>query len=704
VNGITPPSELSVGVPLAGVSPTAGRADLLRVRREDIRRSLRERTNATLRQRFRLALALTLASYVLFLVNDVLQGAPHIGPLIWVKVAQFAAVAVAVVLMARPWGRENLVALVLGTTLFILAAATASAILRGNTTAHVLLLVAVTIGTGTLYPWGARAQAAVVAASLAFLVVTFYVVDGNPTAILRHPSTAALLTALVISFYLARDSDRYRWEIEERELALRLREEHFRTLIESASDLIVVVGADGRVRSVGPAVRALLGYEPRDWVGADFFAFVHPDDVAPLRDAVGASRAVPVSLEVRIRDSTSRWHVLLMTVTDLLGHAAVAGVVLHARDISARKEMEVELRRSEAALTALIESTSDSVWSVDRERRLTAMNAAVRTAMAKRYGTEVYVGQSLEERAPAEVVARWRTLYDRALAGERVVSEESFEQDGETRHYLISMNPILDHGEVSGAVVFSRDITELRRAVELARRNQAELTHVLRLGTIGEMASGLAHEINQPLGAIANYAAACNRRLEAGDLSDVDLRRGLELISCEALRAGEIIRRLRDLARKGEVSMEMVDLKRVIDSAVSLVTPEARLQGIEVRVEIADRLPRLFVDAIQVEQVILNLLLNSIEAMQDAPVKRVRIESRQVDGFVEVAVRDSGPGLAEGAHAHLFEPFFTTKSKGLGMGLAISRRIVEAHGGRLTGGANEDGRGSVFRFTLPLPR
>jgi two-component system sensor kinase FixL len=676
------------------------------VRREDVRRSLRAKTAAVLLRRLRIALGLTLASYGLYLVNDIGHGDPNLTVLLWIKVVQIAGVASVLVFLASARAARHIVGVALGVMLFVTVAATVSAIVRGNVSAHILLLVAVTVGTATMYPWGARAQAVLVASCLLLMSWAFQAVEGSALAILAHPSMAALLAAVVISLYLARDSERYRWQIEERELGLRMREEHFRTLLESAADLIVLLDAGGRVRSVSPAIRSLLGYAAKQWIGASLFELVHPDDVATLREAVAASRSssAPLTAEIRIRDAGSTWRVFLVTIADLLGHAAVEGIVLHARDISARKAMEVELRRSEAALSALIESTSDSVWSVDRERRLTAMNAAVRGAFADQFGIDVRIGQTFEDRVPPEIAARWRELYDRALAGERVTSEQSFARDGEMRHYLISMNPTRDHGEITGAVVFSREITELRRAAELARRNQAELTHVLRLGTIGEMASGLAHEINQPLGAIANYAAACKLRLDTGALSRSDLRRGLELISCEALRAGEIIRRLRDLARKGEVSMEMADPAAVVHSAVALVEPEARLQGISVRVETARDLPRLYVDPIQVEQVILNLLLNAIEAVQGSAIKRMVIESRRVNGYVEISVRDTGIGLPEEISAHLFEPFYTTKPQGLGMGLAISRRIVEAHGGRLTAAANGDGCGSVFRFTLPLPQ
>jgi len=278
----------------------------------------------------------------------------------------------------------------------------------------------------------------------------------------------------------------------------------------------------------------------------------------------------------------------------------------------------------------------------------------------------------------------------------------TFPIEGVPHHYLVSGSPIREGDAITGVVAFSRDITELHDTAELARRNQADLTHVLRVGTMGEVAAGLAHEINQPLGAIANYAAACSRSLDAGAAATHDLHRGLELISAEALRAGEIIRRLRDLARKGQESMQTVDLNSLVRNAVRLMEPEARLQSISLRVDTENELPSVYADPIQIEQVILNLMLNAIESMQSTADKLLSVRTGWVDGQVHVSIRDTGVGLDADHAERAFDPFFTTKPKGLGMGLAISRRIVEAHGGHLSGTANEEGRGSTFVFALPI--
>jgi signal transduction histidine kinase len=235
------------------------------------------------------------------------------------------------------------------------------------------------------------------------------------------------------------------------------------------------------------------------------------------------------------------------------------------------------------------------------------------------------------------------------------------------------------------------------------RQHQAELAHAARLSTLGEMAAGLAHELNQPLAAIVSWATGCQVRIEAGT-ADIDtLARVVSEISDEAIRAAEVLRRIREFARSGEIKRERVDPNELVRGAARLATGDARRGGVDVSLALADDVPAVEVDRVQISQVVVNLLLNAFEAMGGTKRGERRVElatARATDG-VEVTVRDSGEGLAAAVQHTLFDPFVTTKEDGLGLGLAISRRIVEAHGGRLWATAN-DGRGAIFHFTLPL--
>lgn len=240
-----------------------------------------------------------------------------------------------------------------------------------------------------------------------------------------------------------------------------------------------------------------------------------------------------------------------------------------------------------------------------------------------------------------------------------------------------------------------------RRSRLALERHQAELAHVLRVAAMGEMAAQLAHELSQPLGAVANYAAGARRRLQAGAVPAADLIDVVERIAREALRGGAIIRRLRELLQKTEPHRVPVNLNALVRDVAELVEGEARERGIAVHLILHPDLPVIDADAVEIEQVLINLTRNAVEAMQraDGAGRTLSIETRRGERRgVEVLVRDTGPGLA-GDPAAIFEPFYTTKPGGLGMGLAICRTIVELHGGTLA--ATSSPQGATFRFTLP---
>ncbi len=361
-----------------------------------------------------------------------------------------------------------------------------------------------------------------------------------------------------------------------------------------------------------------------------------------------------------------------------------------------------ELRSSQAAVGAVIENATDAIWAVDRDANLILSNAALRQRVVDVYGFELQPDGVYPADVLAAFAAYWAPLYARGLAGERFSVEQTVAQASGPRAYVNAFNPITVDGAVIGLAVFSADVTQQRRAEAEARQRQAELTHVLRLSTMGEMAAGLAHEINQPLAAIVNYAQGCGRRLRAnpGDVGTV--LPVIDVISAEALRAGEIIRRLRHLIRREAPRQEWLDLNELVREALSIVEPDARQDSVAVSLDLQVALPPLRGDGIQIEQVVLNLLRNAIEALHDSGGRRaLQLCTRMGDAAtVQLEVRDSGPGLAAEVAAQVFEPFFSTKAAGLGMGLSISRTIIESHGGRIDYATDAAG-GAIFRVTLP---
>lgn len=249
-----------------------------------------------------------------------------------------------------------------------------------------------------------------------------------------------------------------------------------------------------------------------------------------------------------------------------------------------------------------------------------------------------------------------------------------------------------------------QQIVERKRAEETARERQHELAHVSRVNTMGELTASLAHEINQPLSAIANYATGSVRRLGLGNIDLGDLKAVLVTIASEAGRAGEVIRRVRAFVRKGEVRVEDLDLHDVVREAVEITAPEVRRKNAVLTTELAPSLPPVLADKVQVEQVLLNLIGNAMEAFYDDVARpRVITISTALDveaGEVVCTVSDSGMGLDSAASDKMFEAFYSTKSNGMGMGLSISRSIVEASGGRLWCESARLG-GAAFAFALP---
>lgn len=247
----------------------------------------------------------------------------------------------------------------------------------------------------------------------------------------------------------------------------------------------------------------------------------------------------------------------------------------------------------------------------------------------------------------------------------------------------------------------ARDITEQRLAEDEARRLQQQLTHVARLSTMGEMASGIAHELNQPLTAIVNHADACSMALRGSGTGDAATLVDLETIAHQAARAGDIIRRLRSLVAKRDPTRVPVDVNACVRDVLRLEASEAKARRVMLELSLGD-IGLVMADTVQVQQVILNLVRNAIEAVMGMPEprRRVRVSTVPRPSEVEFVVRDWGPEVEAGAVEGFFEPFYTTKAEGLGMGLPISRTIVENLGGRLHGSPGPDG-GMVFAFVLP---
>jgi two-component system sensor kinase FixL len=248
---------------------------------------------------------------------------------------------------------------------------------------------------------------------------------------------------------------------------------------------------------------------------------------------------------------------------------------------------------------------------------------------------------------------------------------------------------------------FIRDLSEPQKTEARLQELQAELVHISRLTAMGEMASALAHELNQPLSAIANYMKGSRRLLEdSSDERAAMLRDAMDKAAEQALRAGQIIRRLRDFVARGESERRVESVTKLIEEASALALVGAKDQGVRVRFQFASTVDLVLADKVQIQQVLLNLIRSAVEAMEAREKRELIVATAPADDdMVEISVADTGVGIAPEMASQLFQPFVTTKRHGMGVGLSISRTIVEAHGGRIGSEPNPAG-GTIFRFTL----
>lgn len=343
---------------------------------------------------------------------------------------------------------------------------------------------------------------------------------------------------------------------------------------------------------------------------------------------------------------------------------------------------------------------------VDREQRYRFNNLAYE----KWFGltSEQIQEKSIQDLIGDSAYELVRDYVKRALAGEEVRFEmDAPHNDGALRPIEALYVPHLDEaGQVLGFFVLIQDITEPKRAELEEQKHREELAHVLRIATLGELAASMAHELNQPLAAILSNARAAEHLL-AGNPPDLDeVHDALADIVEDDKRAGEIIRRLRALLQKHELDGSPLDLNQVIREVVPLVRNTALRNHIKLTFKPADAVPAVLGDRIQLQQILLNLILNGLEAMQHSECKsrELVVQAAQADpDTIAVSIRDFGIGLDPAIVERIFDPFFSTKTGGMEMGLAISQSIIKAHGGRLWATPNPDG-GATFHFAVPATR
>ncbi|MCF4129877.1 PAS domain S-box protein (plasmid) [Methylobacterium sp. SyP6R] len=461
--------------------------------------------------------------------------------------------------------------------------------------------------------------------------------------------------------------------------------------------------------TVSPACARLFGV-PSDRL-TTFAAtqdLVHPDDrpmrAEAIRRALAEGGAYEIVYRVVRPDGECCWlrsrgQVHLDADGKPVRHR---GIIV---SIDERKRVEADLRAREAHLRSILDTVPDAMVVIDEAGLIHSFSAAAERLFG--YAAGEAIGQNVRILMPEpmgsehdDCLARYRRTGERRIIGTtRVVTGRR--RDGSTFPMELAV------GEMrSGTQVFFTgfvdDLTEYQRIQARLQELQSELVHVSRLSAMGEMASTLAHELNQPLGAITNYTKGCRRLLAHSDSGSVATAvEVLDKVAEQALRAGQIIRRLRDFVARGETERRVEPVARLIEDACALAMVGAREQGVALRLALDRRAGSVLADRVQIQQVLVNLIRNAREAVAQGPRRELGIAARRLaPDRVEIAVSDTGPGIAEDVAGRLFQPFVTTKPGGMGVGLSICRTITEAHGGRLEVERSASG-GATFRLILP---
>ncbi|WP_244426445.1 PAS domain-containing sensor histidine kinase [Rhizobium sp. PDO1-076] len=366
---------------------------------------------------------------------------------------------------------------------------------------------------------------------------------------------------------------------------------------------------------------------------------------------------------------------------------------------------EATLASREAHLRSILDTVLDATVVSTRDGTIVSFNAAAVRQFG--YSEDEVVGQNLRILMPEPYrrehdgyIERYLHTGEKRIIGvDRVVVGRR--KDGSTFPMKLAVGEMHSGGQTF-FTGFIRDLTEREETAARLHETQGELARLARMNEMGEMASTLAHELNQPLSAIANYVHGCVRLLQdADDPKTVMVRDALEVAAEQSLRAGQIIKHLREFVTKGETDKTPENIRQVIEESGALALAGSKEKGVRTVFDFAPGAEMAMIDRIQIQQILINLMRNAIEAMKDSPYRELTVRTRlEGEGEIAVEVQDTGPGISDEIAQDLFKPFVTTKSGGMGIGLSISKRIVEAHGGEMTVSKNASG-GASFRFTLP---
>lgn len=480
------------------------------------------------------------------------------------------------------------------------------------------------------------------------------------------------------------------------------------TVLDAIRDRVFVKNADGELIFANALFLECFGLNAEQVEGKHCREFLPAEmiDGCEQADESVFNTGKPVSLQSQWTDpvtgKTRYSETHKAPIRDTAGK--VIGLVGTSRDITSRRNTEEELKQQNTLLELIVETVPDEISVKDTENRLLLGNQTFFQRHQLEEG-EV-LGTDPTTALPLQAQAIARDAYKCVLESRQptIGSVRVPDAEGKERFLEFRKMPLVVEGETKGVLTVSRDLTDWKETEEQSKRNESMLLHAARLSSLGELSAGIAHEVNQPLYSILNYAKAIQNKLrEPGELDVATISNWVDQIHDEAKRGGEITRHLTAFVRPSETRKTATSIDATISETIRFMHIETRDAGVLVEERFEKDLPEVLIDRVQIQQVLVNLLKNSIEACIEAqtPCPTVVVEARKIASNVEISVADNGPGVKTPDGINIFDAFQTTKHGGAGLGLAICQSIIEGHAGRLTYETNRLG-GVTFRFQLPV--
>lgn len=468
-------------------------------------------------------------------------------------------------------------------------------------------------------------------------------------------------------------------------------EARYRNLFETATDAIYTLDVAGAFTSLNDATCTFAGAARQELIGQPVKPYIDAADLSRVKEHFrGALAGEARTYEAHYVRADGTRRLASVTNTPIRRDGAIVGVLGIARDVTAEREREHALARSQARYTRLVESASDAIFTIDGQGRLTSVNRAFeRTTGQSRTTLLGTAFTAILDAADAEGITG---LLADAAGGRRTRAELRYAAgDGSTRHGSLLATPIYEGGRLTGILGIMRDVTDEKRLAE-------QLLQQEKLAAVGQLVSGVAHELNNPLAGVVAFS-----QLLLAAEAPPEQRRAVETIHAEAKRAARIVANLLTFARQHQPERTLTDLNRIVDATIDLRRYTLRTTQVEVDLALDESLPLTWADPHQLQQVIVNLVANAEHALAEWPgPRRIAVSTTHTDGMLRIRVSDTGPGIPAEHLGRVFNPFFTTKGvgKGTGLGLSISHGIIREHGGRIL---VNSGGGEGATFTIELP-